>query len=314
MSSANSVMKRKQMREKEIGHGSNSRLHRRRVEPTISPPPRPTASPQAIPQTSSPSQESYKLGIQAPKKLVQHMPDLESVQRRLRHPQAPSQDKPLVIPRRLRRLSEGQGIVKDSVIPRRLRRLSEGQGIVKDSKCRYRHSSLTETVSLQSNNRELSLEPEISERLRDNRVEAAVIDKDLFQCAERIVSTQRDEGAATSRESVPPVAHVVLKPSEERPIVDISSSSVAAEPLQSVETREASPGAHSRPLTPTECLETPGKWVKESQLQRETPTVARTPSPPAKRRATGRSKTPPIPGWWLGGRVWGLPPPPTPAG
>ena len=86
--------------------------------------------------------------------------------------------------------------------------------------------------------------------------------------------------------------------------MDIGNSFVATGPPQSVEMREASPGAHSRPLTPTECPETPGKWVKESQLQREAPAVARTPSPPVKRHATGRSKMPPTPGWWIGGRVW----------
>ena len=168
------------------------------------------------------------MGIQAPKRLVQRRPDLETVQRRLRRLSEASKDKPLVIPRRLRRLSEGPGIVRDS-------------------KYRHRRSSLSETVLLQSNNQELPLEPKIGARSRDKRIGAAVIDIDLFQCAERIVSTQRDKGAATSRESVPPVAHVVYKPSEEKPIVDVGGSSVATEPLQSVETREASTGAHSRP-------------------------------------------------------------------
>ena len=49
MSPESSVTKRKQMREEEIGHGSNSHLRRPRVETTTSPSPRPTASPQAIP-------------------------------------------------------------------------------------------------------------------------------------------------------------------------------------------------------------------------------------------------------------------------
>ena len=83
---------------------------------------------------------------------------------------------------------------------------------------------------MQCNNRELTLEPEIDAWPRHNRVKAAVIDKHLPQCVERIVPNRRDKVAATSRESVPPLANVVPKPTEERPIVDIGNSFVATGP------------------------------------------------------------------------------------
>ena len=257
--------------QKEIGHGNGSHVCSHRGEPTSSPPSlADSISPSNTPD-QPPSKESEKLGRQAPKKSVEDRPDLETVQCRLRRLSEASKDKPLVVPRRSRRWSEGPGVVGDS-------------------KYRHRRSSLP-------------LEPEISAQTRDKKVGAVGIDIDLLQCAERIVSSQRDKGAATSRESVLPVAHIVCKPSEEKPIVDVGGSSVATETPQSVEAREARTGASSRPLTPTECPETPGKWVQGSELQRKAPAVARTPSRARQRCATGRSKRPLSLGWWVGGRV-----------
>ena len=145
--------------------------------------------------------------------------------------------------------------------------------------------------------------PEIDARSHGDVVVPEKTDKDLLQCAVANTPNPRDIDAVSSHESVPPIATVVPKPSEERPIIEIASNLVAKGPLQSAEAGEASPGAHTNAVTPPECPETPGKWVQESQLKRETPRIARTPSPPARRRANGRSKTLPTPGWWIGGRV-----------
>ena len=271
------------MGEEEIGADSSSHIRRQKLETTVIPPPRPTASPQATPLTSPSPNGSYKLGSKAPQRLVQRRYDLDSVRRRSRR-QTGNKDRPFVIQHRSRSLSEDKGIVKGS-------------------KFKQRRGSLTETESFQCDDRVLPLAPEVDSRPRGDIVAPEAKDKDSQQCIVAVTPNLRDTESVSRRESVPPTATVVPKPSEERPTVEIASNSVATKPLQSAGAREASPGTHSHPVTPPECPETTGKWVRESQLKRETPRPAQTPSPPARRRANGRLKTLPTPRWWIGGRV-----------
>ena len=129
MPSEESVTKRKQLREEEMREEGDSHIWRQNSETTTATPPRSPTPPQAAPKISPPlSEEAYKLPTGASQKLVQDKHDLDLVQRRFRRPIEQSKDRPLAIRRRLRRLSEGQGIVKDS-------------------KCKYRRSSLTDSIT-----------------------------------------------------------------------------------------------------------------------------------------------------------------------